>query len=118
MSAPLHTLGVFPIEMIFKTGLTNGAARSNPQTCGDAPCQCLADFFRQELRKHHDCLERQREYYSDRAISQAEEALTRIMGQLEQLCERDDACQMMGELLRKFDLVTKLSAWTDPGQLH
>jgi hypothetical protein len=25
---------------------------------------------------------------------------------------------MMGELLRKFDLVTKLSAWTDPDKLH
>jgi hypothetical protein len=25
---------------------------------------------------------------------------------------------MMGELLRKFDLVTKLSAWTEPNQLH
>ncbi len=72
----------------------------------------------EELRKHHACLERQREYYSDVAITQAEEALARIMAQLEQLCQRDDACQMMGELLRKFDLVTKLSAWTDPGQLH
>jgi hypothetical protein len=25
---------------------------------------------------------------------------------------------MMGELLRKFDLVTKLSAWTDIDKLH
>jgi hypothetical protein len=25
---------------------------------------------------------------------------------------------MMGELLRKFDLVTKLSAWTDFSKLH
>ncbi len=81
-------------------------------------CQCLSDFFREEFLKHHQCLERQREYYSDGAIAQAEEALARIMGQLEQLCQRDDACQMMGELLRKFDLVTKLSAWTEPDQLH
>jgi hypothetical protein len=83
-----------------------------------SPCQCLADFFREEFRKHHACLERQREYYSDVAISQAEEALNRIMSQLEQLCQRDDACQMVGELLRKFDIVTKLSMWTDTGQLH
>lgn len=104
--------------MILKTGLTPGVTLANPQPLGDAPCQCLADFFRQELRKHHACLERQREYYSDGAISQAEDALARLMGQLESLCERDDACQMMGELLKKLDLVTKLSAWTDPGQLH
>jgi hypothetical protein len=104
--------------MIFKSDLTNGAARVDPRSLGDAPCECLADFFRQELRKHHECLERQREYYSDVAISQAEDALARLMSQLERLCQRDDVCQMMGELLRKLDLVTKLSAWTDPGQLH
>jgi len=85
--------------------------------CGST-CQCLSDFFREEFLKHHQCLERQREYYSDVAIAQAEEALARIMAQLEQLCQRDDACQMVGELLRKFDLVTKLSAWTEPSQLH
>jgi hypothetical protein len=81
-------------------------------------CQCLTDFFREELLKHQQCLERQREYYSDTAITQAEDAITRIVGQLEILCQRDDACQMMGELLRKFDLVTKLSAWTEADKLH
>jgi len=81
-------------------------------------CQCLSDFFREEFLKHHQCLERQREYYSDTAITQAEDAIARIVEQLEVLCQRDDACQMMGELLRKFDLVTKLSAWTDPNHLH
>ncbi len=81
-------------------------------------CQCLSDFFREELLKHQQCLERQREYYSDTAITQAEDAIARIVGQLEVLCQRDDACQMMGELLRKVDLVTKLSAWTEPNKLH
>lgn len=104
--------------MILKSDLAPGVLAGHPQSLGDAPCECLADFFRQELRKHHACLERQREYYSDVAISQAEEALARIMEQLEQLCQREDACQMMGELLKKFDLVTKLSAWTEPGHLH
>ena len=85
--------------------------------CGPS-CQCLTDFFRDELLKHHRCLERQREYYSDVAITQAEHAIERIMANLDVLCQRDDACQMMGELLRKFDLVTKLSAWTEPDHLH
>ena len=104
--------------MIFKAGLTNGAVPGHPRLVGDAPCQCLADFFRQELDKHYACLERQREYYSDVAITQAEDALARLMSQIEQVCQREDACQMMGELLRKLDSVTRLSAWTDPGQLH
>ncbi|MEO7193180.1 MAG: hypothetical protein ABI051_19210 [Vicinamibacterales bacterium] len=81
-------------------------------------CECLADFFREEFLKHHACLNRQREYYSEVAIAQVEDALASIVGQLDQLCRRHDACQMMTALLRKFDLVTKLSAWTEPDQLH
>ena len=105
-------------EMNSKSRLTSVDVPGPPQAfCGQS-CACLADFFRQEFLKHHQCLERQREYYSDGAIAQAEDALARIMGQLEQLCQRDDACQLMGELLRKIDLVTKLSVWTEPDQLH
>jgi hypothetical protein len=89
----------------------------NGPFCGPA-CRCLTDFFREEFVKHHRCLERHREYYSDVAISQAEDALQRIMANLDVLCERDDACQMIGELLRKLDVVTKLSAWTEPHQVH
>jgi len=83
-----------------------------------SPCNCLAEFFRQEFLKHHQCLQRQREYYSDAAIAQAEDALLRIMGQVEHLCQRDDACELIGQLLRQLDVVTKLSAWTDPETLH
>ena len=82
------------------------------------PCGCLADYFRQEILKHHQCLQRQREYYSEVAITQAEQALMRILEQVEGLCQREDACQVISELLRKFDAVTKLSAWTDPQHLH
>ena len=87
-------------------------------TVVDSPCECLADFFRREILKHQQCLERQREYYSDVAIAEAEEALKRIMSQIEQLCLRDDACEVIGQLLRKLDVVTNLSAWTEPRQLH
>ena len=85
--------------------------------CGTS-CQCLSEFFREELLKHHRCLERQREYYSEGAISQVEEALARIMSRLDVLCQREDACQKMGQLLRQIDLVTKLSAWTESNTLH
>jgi hypothetical protein len=81
-------------------------------------CSCIAEFFRQELIRHHECLERQREYYSETAITQAEDALARLMSQVEQLCQREDACQMIGQLLRKLDIVTNLSAWTEPSTLH
>jgi hypothetical protein len=93
-------------------------APARPRPFFGPTCQCTAEFFREELLKHHQCLERQREYYSADAIAQAEDAITRLLSQVEQLCKREDACQMMGELLRKFDLVTKLSAWTEPKNLH
>jgi len=40
------------------------------------------------------------------------------MANLDTLCQRDDAGQKIGELLRQIDAVTKLSAWTDPHTLH
>jgi len=104
--------------MDLKSRLTAADVLGLPNPLYTSSCQCLADFFREEFLKHHACLERQREYYSEVAITQVEDALTSIMGQLDQLCQRDDACQMMTALLRKFDIVTKLSAWTEPDQLH
>jgi hypothetical protein len=76
------------------------------------------DFYRQEFLKHRECLARQREYFSERAITDADKALARILGQLEQICAKDDAEQLIGRLLRKFDAVTGLSGWSDPAQLH
>ena len=96
----------------------SSVAPSQFRPLAGASCHCLAEFFRQEFLKHHQCLERQREYYSDTAISQAEDALKRLMNQVEQLCQRDDACEVIGQLLRQLDVVTKLSAWTEPETLH
>jgi hypothetical protein len=77
-----------------------------------------ADFYRQEFIKHRECLARQREYFSEGAITNADEALARVLNQLEKLCACDNADQVIAGLLRKFDAVTGLSAWSDPRQLH
>jgi hypothetical protein len=77
-----------------------------------------ADFYRQEFLKHRECLKRQREYFSEGAISNADEALARVLSQLEQICQCDNADQLIAGLLRKFNAVTNLSAWSDPRQLH
>ena len=87
------------------------------------PCSAsiLADFYRQELLQHRDCLEQQREYYSDRAIAEAEAGLMRLLAQLDRLCAKEDANELVGAILRKYDLVTGLSALralAGPGQLH
>ena len=78
----------------------------------------LTEFYREEFLKHKQCLQRQRPYYSESAITDVDAALTRIMGQLEQLCTKDNADQVVSSLLKKIDLVTGLSSWSDPKQTH
>src|SRR5918993_2613186 len=74
----------------------------------------LSNFYREEFVKCQRCLEEQREYYSERTISDVEQALTRVMSQLDRLCTKADADKVVSRLLRQFDVVTGLSAWTDP----
>jgi hypothetical protein len=78
----------------------------------------IAEFYREEFIKHRRCLQRQRPYYSESAITDVETALTNILGQLEQLSTQDNAPQVVSSLLKKFDVVTGLSAWSDPKHLH
>ena len=78
----------------------------------------LTNFYREEFVKHQRCLEEQREYYSDSAIKSVEEALTRIIAQVEHLSTKEDADQVVSRLLRKFNVVTGLSSWADPKNVH
>ena len=78
----------------------------------------LTEFYREEFIKHHRCLQQQRAYYSERAITDVEAALSRIIGQLEQLSTQANAPQLVSSLLKKFDIVTGLSTWSDPKHIH
>ncbi|HTM32309.1 MAG TPA: hypothetical protein VL263_13445 [Vicinamibacterales bacterium] len=78
----------------------------------------LIEFYREEFLKHHQCLQEQREYFSEQAICGVERALQRVMADLEQLSVKADADQVMARLLREFDVVTGLSAWSDPLKVH
>src|SRR5262249_12446695 len=88
----------------------------SPAGISSAPV--LTDFYREEFLKHRACLALQREYYSERAITDADGAIARVLSELENLCAMDDADQVMSTLLRKFDVVTGLSAWSDPQNYH
>jgi hypothetical protein len=90
----------------------------SPAGISNASAAPLTDFYRQEFLKHRRCLAAQREYFSERAISTADQALAKVLGQLDQLCAQDDADKLMSGLLRKFNAVTGLSGWLDPTQLH
>jgi hypothetical protein len=78
----------------------------------------ITEFYREEFIKHRRCLQQQRDYFSEGAITDVEAALNRIMSQLEQLCTKDNADQVLSSLLKKIDLVTGLSAWSDPSHTH
>lgn len=86
------------------------------------PCEpvfySVSTFYREEFLKCQQCLEEQREYYSERAIHDVEQALVKVMGQLDLLCTKADAAQVVSNLLRQFDVVTGLSAWTDPRRVN
>ena len=78
----------------------------------------VSSFYREEFLKCQQCLEQQREYYSERAISDVEQALLKVMAQLDRLCTTEDADQVVSRLLRQSDVITGLSAWTDPRQIN
>ena len=78
----------------------------------------IAEFYREEFLKHHRCLQQQRAYYSESAITDVEAALSKIINKLEQLATQENAPQLIGSLLKKFDVVTGLSSWSDPKQTH
>jgi hypothetical protein len=77
-----------------------------------------SDFYREEFLKCRECLEAHREFYSADAISEAERALARAMSQLDRLCNAGDADQIVSDLLRRFDVLTKLIGWTDSRRVH
>jgi len=78
----------------------------------------LTDFYREEFLKHHQCLQAQREYYSAQAIEDAENALLKIIADLDRLSEQTNAEQVVEKLLKEFDSVTGLSGSSDPHKLH
>ena len=78
----------------------------------------LISFYRDEFIKHHKCLQAQREYFSAQAIENAENALLKIIADLDRLSEQTNAEQVVSKLLKEFDVVTGLSGWSDPHQTH
>jgi hypothetical protein len=93
-------------------------ARVSPDRVSSAAVSVPTDFYRSEFIRHRECLALQREYFSERAITDADAALEKVIGQLEEICERDGAEQLIGRLLRQFNAVTGLSGWSDLKQFH
>ena len=82
------------------------------------PVPSLIEFYREEFVKHQQCLAEQREYFSEHAIQSVEAALCRIISEIDALSHKEDADVVVARLLREFDVVTRLSAWTDPLRIN
>ena len=75
-------------------------------------------FYKEEFLKCQRCLEQQREYYSESAISDAEQALLKVISQLDHLCNTSDADQVISRLLSQFNIVAGPQGWTDPRHIN
>jgi hypothetical protein len=58
------------------------------------------------------------EYFSAQAIENAENALLKIIADLDRLSEQTNAELIVAKLLKEFDVVTGLSGWSEPDKLH
>jgi hypothetical protein len=99
-----------------RSRLSRFLADSHPQC--DPVFEPVSNFYREEFVRCKRCLEQQREFFSEGAITDVERALTKVMSQLDRLCTKADADQVVSRLLRQFDVVTGLSAWSDPRHIH
>lgn len=85
---------------------------------GPSPTSSITEFYREEFVKHQRCLQEQREFFSAQAISSVETALVKVISQVDVLSAKADADQVMARLLREFDVVTRLSSWSDPNHTN
>lgn len=77
-----------------------------------------SDFYREELRKHLQCLDQQREHYSRKTMTDVEAALQKLMRHVDRLCVDEHGDEMVSRLLRQIDGVTRLSAFPDRPPTH
>ena len=83
-----------------------------------SPTHIRIEFYREEFLKVRQCLEFQREYFSEQAISHVEGALSRILEELEHLSDRQDADDIVEAWLRQFGCIARHGGWCDPRQVH
>lgn len=92
-----------------------------PRFVTDRPISALhpiTEFYRQEFARHQSCLQQQRPYFSETAITDLEAALGRIMSDLERLCSKDDAPEVVSGLLKRIDIATGLSFSSNSRRHH
>jgi hypothetical protein len=93
-------------------------ARFQPARAFPPQQPALSSFYREEFLKHLELLRLQHGCFSEGALASAEQALDRILAQIDALCARQNATEVCGRLLASFDCVTGASWLNDRKNLH
>lgn len=92
---------------------------SRPHPASEIPLSSpVTAFYREEFLKHLERLRLQRDCYSATALASAEQALDRILQQLDALCTRQNAGEVFSRILASLDCVTGVSSQSDRKTLH
>ena len=75
-------------------------------------------FYRQQLFCHWQCLEQQREHYSDKAMADIKRALGSLISRVDSLCDDERGHKVVAQLLCKIDCVSRLSSWSKSTRIH
>lgn len=89
----------------------------SPRSAGPALIS-VSDFYREEVVRCQRCLDAQRDLYSTQTVQDVERALSHVMASLDRLCCSPEAGEVVGRLLRQFDVAAGLVNWSDPSQVH
>ncbi len=76
------------------------------------PNECrreISAFYKEEFLKHKARLELQKEFYSDKALSDIETALDKIIKDIDNICRLDQFSRLASQLLERIDVITNLS---------
>ena len=78
----------------------------------------IIEFYREEFVKHHRCLQEQRPYYSESAITDVETALAKIINSSNIFPRKTTLPSWSAHSSRNSTSSPGLSAWSDPKQTH
>ena len=111
-----HYTGISPIDnSLSRTCMPRFVTDSRPISAQHP----LTEFYREEFVKHHRCLQQQRPYYSEeRHHRRRSRAHAASWDSSNSSVRKDNADEVVSSLLKKFDVVTGLSAWSDPKHTH
>jgi hypothetical protein len=76
----------------------------------DSKKKCISEFYREEFLRHKSRLECQRTFFNEGTYEEIEGVLSRIIDEMDRICEVDNFEELASHLLQRIDIVTNLSS--------